>query len=105
KYKKLRSIFFKSTEDFLKKMHMLSFEHEAILLKGARTFRFEKIEQLLEQKIHKTVLEINLSAIQHNLNVYRALLPSGVKTMAMVKAYSYGSGSYEIANLLQFAGV
>lgn len=105
KHKKLRSIFFKSTEEFLKKMHMITFENEAILLKGARAFRFEKIEKLLEQKIHKTVLEINLSAIQNNLNVYRALLPAPVKMMAMVKAYSYGSGSYEIANLLQFAGV
>ncbi|WP_118973406.1 bifunctional UDP-N-acetylmuramoyl-tripeptide:D-alanyl-D-alanine ligase/alanine racemase [Taibaiella koreensis] len=105
KYKKLRSIFFKSTEDLLKKLHMITFENEAILLKGARAFRFEKIEKLLEQKIHKTVLEINLSAIQHNLNIYRSLLPPNVKTMAMVKAYSYGSGSYEIANLLQFAGV
>ncbi len=105
KHKKLRSIFFKSTEEFLKKMHMITFENEAILLKGARAFRFEKIEKLLEQKIHKTVLEINLSAIQNNLNVYRALLPASVKMMAMVKAYSYGSGSYEIANLLQFAGV
>lgn len=104
-YKKLRSIFFKSTDDFLKKLHMITFENEAILLKGARTFRFEKIEKLLEQKIHKTVLEINLSAIQHNLNTYRSLLPPKVKTMAMVKAYSYGSGSYEIANLLQYAGV
>jgi len=105
KYKKLRSIFFKSTDDFLKKMHMITFENEAILLKGARAFRFEKIEKLLEQKIHKTVLEINLSAIQHNLNQYRSLLPPQVKTMAMVKAYSYGSGSYEIASLLQYAGV
>lgn len=105
KHKKIRSIFFKSTDEFLKKLHMLTFENEAILLKGARAFRFEKIEKLLEQKIHKTVLEINLSAIQHNLNVYRSLLPPGVKTMAMVKAYSYGSGSYEIANLLQYAGV
>ncbi|WP_118951764.1 bifunctional UDP-N-acetylmuramoyl-tripeptide:D-alanyl-D-alanine ligase/alanine racemase [Taibaiella helva] len=104
-HKKLRSIFFKSTEDLLKKLHMITFENEAILLKGARAFRFEKIEKLLEQKIHKTVLEINLSAIQHNLSVYRSLLPPKVKTMAMVKAYSYGSGSYEIANLLQFAGV
>ncbi|KAA5536374.1 bifunctional UDP-N-acetylmuramoyl-tripeptide:D-alanyl-D-alanine ligase/alanine racemase [Taibaiella lutea] len=105
KYKKLRSIFFKSTDELLKKLHMITFENEAILLKGARSFRFEKIEKLLEQKIHKTVLEINLTAIQHNLNVYRDLLPKGVKTMAMVKAYSYGSGSYEIANLLQFEGI
>src|SRR5690606_16110067 len=81
-HKKLRSIFFKSTDDFLKKLHMITFENETILLKGARSFRFEKIEKLLEQKIHKTVLEINLSAIQHNLNVYRTLLPRKVKLMA-----------------------
>jgi alanine racemase len=105
KYKKMRSIFFKSTEELLKKLYMINFENEAILLKGARSFRFEKIEKLLEQKIHKTILEINLTAIRNNLNVYRNLLPAGVKTMAMVKAYSYGSGSYEIANLLQFDGI
>lgn len=105
KYKNMRSIFFKSTEDFLKKIHLLSFDNEAILLKGARIFRFEKIEKLLEQKIHKTVLEINLSALEHNLSVYRSLLSPQVKFMAMVKAFSYGSGSYEIANVLQLAGV
>ncbi|MFT4062291.1 MAG: bifunctional UDP-N-acetylmuramoyl-tripeptide:D-alanyl-D-alanine ligase/alanine racemase [Edaphocola sp.] len=105
KYRKTRSIFFKSTEDFLRQLHLITFDNEAILLKGARMFRFEKIEKLLEQKIHKTVLEINLSAIRHNLNVYRKLLPAKVKMMAMVKAYSYGSGSYEIANMLQDVGL
>jgi alanine racemase len=105
KYKKLRSIFFKSTEDFLNNFHMLTFDKEAILLKGARVFAFEKIGLLLEQKVHQTVMSIDLSALTHNLNVFRAELAPGVKTMAMVKAFAYGSGSYEIANLLQFAGV
>lgn len=105
KHKELKSIFFSSTETFLKKFHSLSFENEAILLKGARIFKFEKIEHLLEQKIHKTVLEINLSAIINNLKAYKSLLPAKVKMMAMVKAYSYGSGSYEIAAALQEAGI
>ncbi len=105
KHKKLRSIFFKSTEDFLKKFHLITFDHEAILLKGARAFAFEKIGMLLEQKVHQTVLSINLSAMTHNLNVFRSILAPGVKTMAMVKAFAYGSGSYEIASLLQYAGV
>ncbi len=105
KYKKLRSIFFKSTEAFLKNFHMLTFEKEAILLKGARVFTFEKIGVLLEQQVHQTVLSIDLSALTHNLNTFRAELNPGVKTMAMVKAFAYGSGSYEIANLLQYAGV
>ena len=105
KYKKIRSIFFKSTDDFLKNFHLLTFDKEAILLKGARVFAFEKIGLLLEQQVHQTVLSINLSALTHNLNVFRAELQPGVKTMAMVKAFAYGSGSYEIASLLQYAGV
>jgi alanine racemase len=105
KYKKLRSIFFKSTDEFLKKFHHVTFEKEAVLLKGARVFTFEKIDMLLEQQVHQTVLSIDLSSLTHNLNTFRSKLRPGVKTMAMVKAFSYGSGSYEIAHLLQFSGV
>ena len=105
KYPRLRSIFFKSTADFLKKFHLLSFEKEAVLLKGARTFRFEKIGALLEHEVHQTVLSIDLSALRKNLNAFRAHVAKDVKLMAMVKAFSYGSGSYEIAYALQYAGV
>ncbi len=105
KHKKLRSIFFKSTNDFLKNFHLLTFNKEAILLKGARVFAFEKIGLLLEQQIHQTVLSINLAALRQNLDVFRAEVLPGVKFMAMVKAFAYGSGSFEIANLLQHAGV
>ena len=105
KNRKMRSVFFKSTEAFLKQFHLLTFEKEAILLKGARVFAFEKIAVLLEQKIHQTVMTVDLSAIRHNLDVFRSHLKPGVKTMAMVKAFGYGSGSYEIAGLLQQAGI
>ena len=105
RHKKLRSIFFKSTEHFLKNFHLLSFDKEAILLKGARVFAFEKISLLLEQKVHQTVLSIDLSALKGNLDAFRSLIKPGVKTMAMVKAFAYGSGSVEIANMLQHAGV
>ncbi|MBS1773479.1 MAG: bifunctional UDP-N-acetylmuramoyl-tripeptide:D-alanyl-D-alanine ligase/alanine racemase [Bacteroidetes bacterium] len=104
-HKKLRSIFFKSTEEFIKKIHHITFDNEAILLKGARVFEFEKIDMLLEQQVHTTVLSINLSSLTHNLNVFRSKLKPKVKVMAMVKAFSYGSGSYEIAHLLQYSGV
>jgi len=103
--KKLRSVFFKTTEDLLQKLHLLTFDNEAVLLKGARTFQFEKLGLLLEQKVHQTVMSINLSAMTHNLNVFRGQLKPRVKIMAMVKAFSYGSGSFEIAHLLQFSGV
>lgn len=93
---------FGSTEEFLDRFRTLSFQHETILLKGARTFEFEKISRLLTQKVHETVLEINLNALEHNLNYYKSLLGTETRIMAMVKAFSYGSGSFEIANLLEF---
>jgi Alr-MurF fusion protein len=94
--------FFASTTEFKKHFHSLHFANETILLKGARVFEFENISHLLEQKMHQTVLEINLNAIAHNLKTYKQQLNAGVKIMAMVKAFSYGTGSFEIANLLQF---
>ncbi|MEP7254228.1 MAG: bifunctional UDP-N-acetylmuramoyl-tripeptide:D-alanyl-D-alanine ligase/alanine racemase [Ferruginibacter sp.] len=94
--------FFSSSAEFKQQFYSQHFHNETILLKGARLFEFEQISHLLEQKIHQTVLEINLNAITHNLNTYQQLLNPNVKLMAMVKAFSYGSGSFEIANLLQF---
>lgn len=103
--KELEAHFFPNTESFLQQMHLYSFEDEAILLKGARSFAFEKIMLLLEQKIHQTVLTVNLSALRNNLDAFRRRLKPEVKTMAMVKASSYGSGSHEIATVLQDAKV
>ena len=97
-----QSSFFSSIADFKQQFNTLHFYNETILLKGARVFEFEQISHLLEEKVHQTVLEIDLSAITHNLKAYQQLLQPGVKLMAMVKAFSYGSGSFEIANLLQF---
>ncbi|MBL0309156.1 MAG: bifunctional UDP-N-acetylmuramoyl-tripeptide:D-alanyl-D-alanine ligase/alanine racemase [Bacteroidetes bacterium] len=93
---------YESTDDYLKHLDTSSFQDEAILLKGARKFRFEIISRFLERKAHETVLEINLNAIAHNLKAYQSLLKAETKIMAMVKAFSYGSGSFEIANVLQF---
>ena len=96
---------YEATDDFLKQLDSSSFNNEVILLKGARKFRFEVIGKFLEKKAHETVLEINLNALTHNLKVYQSLLKPETKIMAMVKAFSYGSGSFEIANQLQFARV
>ncbi len=94
--------FFKSTNDFLQQFSNSFFKDETILLKGARSFGFEAISKVVQQKAHETVLEINLNAIIHNYNYYRSKIKSDTKIMAMVKAFSYGSGSFEIANILQF---
>src|SRR5690606_29975328 len=90
---------FSNTEAFLAAFPALSFHNEAILLKGARKYAFERISRLLTAKSHDTVLEINLNAVEHNLNQFKSLLPPAVKLMVMVKAFSYGSGSFEVANL------
>ena len=94
--------FYTSTQDFLSHFNTSHFRDETILVKGARAFRFEEISKVLQQKAHETVLEINLNAIVHNLNYFRSKLEPETKVMAMVKAFSYGSGSFEIANILQF---
>ncbi len=90
-----------STASFLKHANHQSFQNEYILLKGARKFEFEQIAHWLEEKVHQTVLEINLTAMVNNLKIYQSLLLPATKLMAMVKAFSYGSGAGEIARRLQ----
>jgi Alr-MurF fusion protein len=99
------ALFYPTVAAFRKDFNRLTFRDETILIKGARVFKLEGIEQLLQQKVHQTVLEINLNAVVHNLNEYKRILSPGTKIMAMVKAFSYGSGSFEIANVLQFHNV
>jgi len=94
--------FYPSTEDFEKQARRGEFANSTILIKGARSFTFEKISALLQQKAHQTVLEIDLNALVHNLNVFRSILRPETKIMVMVKAFSYGSGDVEIAKVLQF---
>ncbi|SHE71279.1 UDP-N-acetylmuramoyl-tripeptide--D-alanyl-D-alanine ligase [Mariniphaga anaerophila] len=97
--------FFLSTKAFEKSFMRNDFKNSAVLIKGARTFTFEKISDLLQKKAHQTVLEINLNALINNLNVFRSRLNPATKITAMVKAFSYGSGDVEIAKLLQFQNV
>ena len=92
---------YKNTPDFIADFNNMKFANESILVKGARQFQFEEIVKLLEEKTHETVLEINLNAISHNLNFYKAKLKPTVKMMVMVKAFGYGNGGFEIAKLLE----
>lgn len=93
---------FLSIDEFLRHFRSSDYRDETILVKGARLFRFEQIVQLLEQKTHQTVLEINLNAIAHNLKEFQRIVRPSVKIMAMVKAFAYGSGGAEIAGILQY---
>ena len=91
-----------TTETFLQTAPQNRFHKEAILIKGARSFAFERIAQVLEQQLHETRLEIDLAALLHNLHQYQHCLSPSTRIMAMVKAFAYGSGATEVASLLQF---
>ncbi|TFH34817.1 MAG: bifunctional UDP-N-acetylmuramoyl-tripeptide:D-alanyl-D-alanine ligase/alanine racemase, partial [Bacteroidia bacterium] len=97
--------FFKDTAGFEEWFREGLFSDEAILLKGARVFRFEAISRLLERQVHTTRLEINLNAVLGNLNYFRDKLRKETKIMAMVKAFAYGAGSRDIAGWLNYNGI
>ncbi|MBN2892824.1 MAG: bifunctional UDP-N-acetylmuramoyl-tripeptide:D-alanyl-D-alanine ligase/alanine racemase [Bacteroidales bacterium] len=101
----IEKYFFEDTQEFISNLNSLGFKNEAILLKGARKYRFELISNELQLKSHRTVLEINLSSFEHNLQYFKSLLLPKTKLMIMVKAFSYGSGSFEIANYLKLKNV
>lgn len=90
------------TTQFLENIDSSTFTNQSILIKGARSFHLEEIVAFLEEKTHQTVLEINLNSITHNLNYYKSKLKPTTKMMVMIKAFGYGSGSHEIAKLLEY---
>ncbi len=92
---------FRNTDELIESPQLNHIENSLILLKGARKFEIEKVKNHLELQKHDTVLEVNLNAILHNINVHKSLVKPETKMMAMVKAYSYGLGGYEIAEFLQ----
>ena len=96
---------YKTTDDFLNHFKTQNVYNEAILLKGARPFKLEKISEELETRSHDTVLEINLQNLIENIKTYRSLLKPSTKMMCMVKANSYGVGSFEVASVLENNGI
>ncbi len=94
--------FYEDTQTAIEEINWNEFQHEIILIKGARKFQFEKIVSRLQLKIHGTRMEIDLDKVVHNLNYFKSILHPGVKIMVMVKAFAYGSGSEAVANLLQY---
>lgn len=94
--------FYADTEEWIHHFQPASYKDEVILVKGARAFGFEAIVAILEQKVHQTILEINLNAVTNNLKSFQQLLKPDTKIMVMVKAFAYGSGGAEVAGLLQY---
>ena len=97
--------FFADTDRFLEQFDPDWFQEQVVLVKGARPFQFERIANRLAVQAHKTVLEIDLNALRHNLNVYQRRLRPETGILVMVKASAYGSGAFEVAHLLEFQKV
>ena len=93
--------FFVDVPHFLSSEVFATLRDELILLKGARSFGFDQITEQLEQKVHETILEVNLNAVVENLNYYRSFLKPETKMVCMIKADAYGAGAIEIAKTLQ----
>lgn len=97
---KMEKVFFPDVPSFLKGFPL--FSNEMILIKGARKIDLSPIVKQLQEKHHQTVLEVNFESLIHNFNVYKSKLNPKTKLMVMLKAFGYGGGGLEIANLLQF---
>lgn len=93
--------FFSDVDEFVKSKILASLNNEVILIKGSRSFGFDYITELLEQKVHETILEVDLNAVVDNLNYYRSLMTPATKLICMVKADAYGAGAVEVAKTLQ----
>ena len=93
--------FFESCEEFIDSIVFNNLRNEVVLIKGARPFGFDHLTELLEQKVHETILEVNLNALVDNLNFYRSFMKPETKIVCMVKADAYGAGAVEVAKTLQ----
>lgn len=101
----IEAYYFANTNGLLEYWQELSFYQEVILLKGARTFGFERLAARLAYQEHRTTLEVDLNAMLQNLLAYKNLLHPTTKVMAVVKAAAYGSGSVEVAKHLEANGI
>lgn len=104
KYKKLiqHSVtFYESTEELIQKFNSKNLNDAAILIKGSRKFKLEKFAKTIEKQSHDTVLEVDLQAMLANLKFFKSKLKPTTKVMVMVKANSYGTGTYEVADFLE----
>ncbi|MBR4527762.1 MAG: bifunctional UDP-N-acetylmuramoyl-tripeptide:D-alanyl-D-alanine ligase/alanine racemase [Bacteroidaceae bacterium] len=93
--------FFVDTQALLQHGLLDELRDQLILIKGARSFHFDDITDLLVKRVHETILEVNLGAVVENLNYYRSFLRPDTKIICMVKASAYGAGAIEIAKTLQ----
>lgn len=91
-------------QEFFAQYSVGDFSREVILAKGEIGGPVATFAEQLQARHHETVLEVNLDAIVHNYNHFRALLKPETGIVAMVKASGYGAGAFELAKTLQSQG-
>lgn len=96
---------FQDTDRLLEQLDVQALKHTTVLLKGSRRYALERLVPLLTGKVSATVLRVDLVALQDNFRAFRRHLGAGVKMMGMVKAFSYGAGSWELAHTLAKEGI
>lgn len=83
----------------------IDISNAVVLVKGTRKSEMQKLAARLRLKKHKTFLEINLSAIKHNIQIFKSNLKPTTKVLAMVKAQSYGAGLEKVGGYLEKQGI
>jgi alanine racemase len=90
---------------FQGKLPKFDISNAVVLVKGTRKSEMQKIAGRLKLKKHKTYLEIDLSAVKHNIQVFKSQLKPKTKMLAMVKAQSYGAGLEKMGLFLEKIGI
>ncbi len=100
-----QAYFFETTEALQQYLNQNSFANEAILFKGARSFALEQVANALQEKVHQTILEVDIEKLIFNIKQHQQQILPNTKIMAIVKAFGYGNGSVEVAQTLQKMGI
>lgn len=96
---------FKNTDELIHTLTSRKIESNALLIKGARKFQFERVVRALQEQHQETIFEVNMNALANNYYYFRSLLNPDVKLMGMVKANGYGIGAVEVAVCLANCGI
>ncbi len=104
-YVGMEGLVFEDMEGLLGSAWLGGVSGRAILVKGSRSSGLERVVSRLQARLLQTRLEIHLGALKHNFLHFKRLAGEGKKVMCMVKAFGYGSGSFESASALQALAV
>lgn len=79
--------------------------HELLKHKFSKKLKVSNCRKKLINKMGRAWLQIDLSALEHNVKVLQNALPNTTSIMAIVKANAYGHGDYKIASHLNRLGI